>query len=346
MPRRCVKEVGGGTQPGKVARSIVRILRYVARRVPQAIPVLIGVAIVSFMILKLAPGDIADILAGESGTTTPEYAAELRARFGLDQPVWLQLWNYLAKAATLDLGYSQRHGMPVIELIGGRIPATLIVMAASTVLAVVVGTLLGVVAARFVNRPIDTVISVVALLCYATPLFWIGLMMIVLFSVQLGWLPSGGFETLGVAKSGLARTLDIARHAAMPSVTLALFYLAVYARLTRASMLETLSQDYVKLARAKGISETRVALRHALPNAILPTVTMTGVQINTLLGGAVLVETVFAWPGIGRLAYEAVFTRDHNLLIGILLISSVLVISINLIVDLLYAWLDPRIEVG
>jgi peptide/nickel transport system permease protein len=330
-----------------VANSLVRILRYVARRVPQAIPVLIGVAIVSFLILKLAPGDIADILAGESGTTTPEYAAELRARFGLDQPVWLQLWNYLTKAATLDLGYSQRFGMPVIELIASRVPATLIVMAASTVLAVVVGTLLGVVAARFVNRPIDTAISVVALLCYATPLFWIGLMMIVLFSVELGWLPSSGFETLGVANKGsFARTLDIARHAAMPSVALALFYLAVYARLTRASMLETLSQDYVKLARAKGISETRVALRHALPNAILPTVTMTGVQINTLLGGAVLVETVFAWPGIGRLAYEAVFTRDHNLLIGILLISSVLVITINLVVDLLYAWLDPRIEVG
>lgn len=324
----------------------MRILRYVSRRLLQAIPVLIGIIIVSFLILKLAPGDIADILAGEAGSVAPEYAAELRARFGLDQPVWLQLWNYLVKALSLDLGRSHRHAMPVVELIASRVPATLIVMAASTIVAVVVGTLLGVLAARHVNRPIDTVISVLALLCYATPLFWIGLMMIVLFSVELGWLPSGGFESLGAGRTGIARALDIARHAIMPSVALALFYLAVYTRLTRASMLDTLSQDYVKLARVKGLGEARVTLRHALLNAILPTVTMTGVQINALLGGAVLVETVFAWPGIGRLAYEAVFTRDHNLLIGILIVSSVLVIAVNLIVDLLYAWLDPRIEVA
>ena len=324
----------------------MRIARFILRRALQSIPVVIGIAIVSFLILKLAPGDIVDIMAGEAGSATPEYIAELRRHFGLDQPVYVQLWNYLAKAAMFDLGFSQRHRMPVLELIAGRIPATLIVMAASTVVAVGLGTILGVLAARFVNKPTDAVISVVALVCYATPLFWIGLMMIVLFSVKLGWLPSGGFETLGVQGSGLARMLDIARHAVMPSVALALFYLAVYTRLTRASMLDTLTQDYVKLARSKGLSERRVALRHALPNAILPTVTMTGVQINALFGGAVLVETVFAWPGVGRLAYEAVFTRDHNLLIGILLVSSLAVIVINLIVDLVYAWLDPRIDIG
>ena len=324
----------------------MRIARFILRRALQSIPVVIGIAIVSFLILKLAPGDIVDIMAGEAGSATPEYIAELRRHFGLDQPVYVQLWNYLAKAAMFDLGFSQRHRMPVLELIAGRIPATLIVMAASTVVAVGLGTILGVLAARFVNKPTDAVISVVALVCYATPLFWIGLMMIVLFSVKLGWLPSGGFETLGVQGSGLARMLDIARHAVMPSVALALFYLAVYTRLTRASMLDTLTQDYVKLARSKGLSERRVALRHALPNAILPTVTMTGVQINALFGGAVLVETVFAWPGVGRLAYEAVFTRDHNLLIGILLVSSLAVIVINLVVDLVYAWLDPRIDLG
>lgn len=324
----------------------MRIARFILRRALQSIPVLIGIAIVSFLILKLAPGDIVDIMAGEAGSATPEYIAELRRHFGLDQPVYVQLWSYLTKAATFDLGFSQRHRMPVVELIAGRIPATLIVMATSTVVAVGLGTLLGVLAARFVNKPTDAVISVVALVCYATPLFWIGLMMIVLFSVKLGWLPSGGFETLGLQSSGLARMVDIARHAVMPSVALALFYLAVYTRLTRASMLDTLTQDYVKLARSKGLSERRVALRHALPNAILPTVTMTGVQINALLGGAVLVETVFAWPGVGRLAFEAIFTRDHNLLIGILLVSSLLVIVINLIVDLIYAWLDPRIDIG
>jgi peptide/nickel transport system permease protein len=322
------------------------LTRYILRRLLQAVPIVIGVLVVNFLILKLAPGDIVDILAGEAGVATPEYVAELRARFGLDQPVHVQLLAYLAKALSFDLGYSFRHNQPVAALIMSRVPATLIVMAASTTIAVGLGIVLGVLAARNVNRPLDTAISILALLCYATPLFWIGLMMIVLFSVELGWLPSGGFSSLGVAMSAPARALDIARHALMPSVALALFYLALYTRLTRASMLDALTQDYVRLARAKGLAEGRVAFRHALANAILPTVTMTGVQINTLLGGAVLVETVFAWPGIGRLAFEAVFTRDHNLLLGILYISSVLVITINLAVDLLYAWLDPRIEVA
>lgn len=324
----------------------MRVARYVGRRALQAIPVLVGIAIVNFLILKLAPGDLADILAGEAGAADPDYVLELRRRFGLDQPVIVQLGNYLLRLASFDLGFSPRHRMAVTELIASRVPATLILMAASTTIAVAIGTLAGVVAARFVGRPVDTLIGFLALLCYATPLFWIGLMMIVLFSVQLGILPSGGFQTLGVAMSGWERAVDIARHAAMPSIALALFYLAVYTRLTRAAMIDALTQDYVKLARSKGLSETRVTLRHALPNAFLPTLTMTGVQINALLGGAVLVETVFGWPGLGRLAFEAVFTRDHNLLIGILLVSSVLVIAVNLLVDLAYAWLDPRIDVA
>ncbi|MCC7271992.1 MAG: ABC transporter permease [Alphaproteobacteria bacterium] len=321
-----------------------RLARVVLRRLLQAVPIVLGVLVVNFLILRLAPGDIADVLAGESGVATPGYVAELRTRFGLDRPVWVQLFAYVSNAALLDLGWSFRHARPVAELIAARLVPTLILMAASTTLAVGLGIVLGVLAARRVNRPIDAVISTLALLCYATPLFWIGLMMIVLFAVQLGWLPSGGFETLGTGATGLGRILDIARHALMPAVALALFYLALYTRLTRASMLETLTQDYVRTARAKGLPERLVVFKHALANAVLPTVTMTGVQINSLLGGAVLVETVFAWPGIGRLAYEAVFTRDHNLLLGILFLSSVLVILVNLLVDLLYAVLDPRIE--
>ena len=198
-------------------------------------------------------------------------------------------------------------------------------------------------AARHVRKPIDGLISVVALLAYATPVFWIGLMLTLVFSVQLDWLPSGGMNTIGADLAGVDAVLDVARHMVLPTVTLSLFYLALYTRLMRASMLEVYGQDYVTTARAKGAAEGRIAFRHVLRNALLPMVTMLGLQIGSLLGGSVLVETVFGWPGLGRLAFEAVFQRDHNLLLGILLLSSVLVVVANIVVDLLYAKLDPRI---
>lgn len=322
----------------------MRTLRYAGRRLLQAIPIILGILIINFLILQLAPGDVVDVLAGEAGAATAEYMAELRERFGLDRPVPVQLFHYLLNAVQLDLGYSFRHGMPVVKLIASHIPPTLLLMATSTLLAVGLGIVLGVVAARFVNRPPDTIISILSLVCYATPLFWIGLMMIVFFSVELRLLPSGGFQTLGVRMSGMERIVDIAWHTIQPAVALSLFYLALYTRLTRASMLEVYGQDYVRTAFAKGLNARRVAFKHVLWNAILPTVTMAGIQVSALLGGAVLVETVFAWPGIGRLAYEAVHQRDFNLLLGILFMTSAMVILINLLVDILYAWLDPRIE--
>lgn len=323
-----------------------RVLRYLAWRLLQAIPIVAGIAVFNFMLLQLAPGDAADVLAGEAGGATPEYIAELRARFGLDQPVPVQLGKYLWNVARLDLGFSFRHNMPVMDLILSRLPATLLLMGAAIVLAFSLGVLLGVTAARHVNRPLDTVISVGALLAYATPIFWIGLMMILLFSVQLGWLPSSGMRTIGADLTGLAYATDIARHLVLPATALSLFFMALYTRLMRASMLEVYSLDYVTTARAKGLSENRVAFKHVLRNALLPMVTMLGLQIGSMLGGSVLVETVFGWPGLGRLAFEAVFQRDNNLLLGILLLSSVLVVIVNVIIDLAYARLDPRIEVA
>lgn len=317
---------------------------FVLRRLAQVVPTVLIIVVLNFLILHAAPGDVVDVLAGEAGAANPEYIAELRRRFGLDQPLIVQLGRYLLNTLTLDLGYSFRHNVPVLQLILGRLPATLLLMALSIATAISLGVVLGVTAARFVNRPVDGTIAVFALLCYATPTFWIGLMMIVLFSVKLAWLPTGGMMTLGADLSGLALVADIARHAILPASALALFYVAIYTRLMRAAMLEIYGQDYVRTAFAKGLTDRRVAYKHVLRNALLPIVTMAGLQIGSILGGSVLVETVFAWPGLGRLAYEAVFQRDFNLLLGVLIMSSMLVIVVNITVDLIYGWLDPRIE--
>jgi peptide/nickel transport system permease protein len=322
----------------------VGVAGFLARRLVQAVPTVLLIIVVNFLVLHLTPGDVVDVLAGEAGAATPEYVAMLRQRFGLDRPLWTQLLQYVWGVLHLDLGFSFRHNMTVVELTLARLPATLLLMSVSIGLAVALGLVLGVTAARRVNRPADGAIAVLALLSYATPTFWIGLMFIVLFSVKLGWLPTGGMTSVGANYSGPARALDVAHHLVLPTVSLALFYAAIYTRLMRAAMLEVAGQDYVRTARAKGIAEGRIAAHHVLRNALLPLVTMVGVQVGSLLGGSVLVETVFGWPGLGRLAFEAVQQRDYSLLLGILFMSSLLVIAVNLVVDLLYALLDPRIE--
>lgn len=320
------------------------VARFVARRLAQAVPTILLIIVLSFLVLHLTPGDIVDVLAGEAGAATPEYVQMLRQRFGLDRPLTAQLASYVWGVVNLDLGYSFRHNTTVMSLMMGRLPATLLLMGTSLGLAVAIGIVFGVTAARQVNRPADGAIAVLVLLSYATPTFWIGLMLIVLFSVKLGWLPTGGMMTIGPTFTSLGRALDVAHHLILPATSLALFYAAIYTRLMRASLLEVATQDYVRTARAKGIAERRVMYGHALRNALLPLVTMVGVQVGSLLGGSVLVESVFGWPGLGRLAFEAVQQRDYNVLLGILLMSSMLVIVVNLVVDLLYAVLDPRIE--
>ena len=321
------------------------MIRYALRRLATLVPVVLAIAALNFVLLHMAPGDSAEIIAGQSGHGTPEFVAQLRREFGLDRPLYQQFFIFTGRLLSFDLGYSFRHNMPVVDLILSRLPATLLLMVAAIVLAFTLGVFLGVTAARHVNRPLDTIISVGALLAYATPIFWIGLMMILLFSVQLGWLPSSGMRTIGADISGIAYLLDVFRHLVLPACALSLFFMALYTRLMRASMLEVYSLDYVTTARAKGLSERRIAFKHVLRNALLPMVTMLGLQIGSILGGSVLVETVFGWPGLGRLAFEAVFQRDNNLLLGILLLSSVLVVIVNISIDLLYARLDPRIDV-
>ena len=323
-----------------------RRARYVLRRLLQAVPVVLAIVVVNFLLLQLAEGDAVDVLAGEAGSATPEYMAQLRAKFGLDQPLIVQLAVYVKNMLTFDLGFSFRHDMPVSELVFDRLLPTLLLMVCTILIAVGFGIVLGLLAASGLNTWRDNLISVFALVSYATPLFWVGLMMIVVFSLRLGWFPTSGMENVAAFHEGWDRVVDIAHHLVMPVITLSLFYLALYTRLMRASMLEQAGMDYVTTARAKGLTERRIVFVHILRNAMLPVLTMAGVQVGALIGGSVIVESVFAWPGLGMLAFEALFARDLNLLLGIFLLSALLVVAINLVVDLLYSLLDPRIEVG
>ena len=320
--------------------------RYVLKRLLQAVPVVVAIIVVNFFLLQLAEGDAVDVLAGEAGSATPEYMEQLREKFGLDQPLIVQLGVYMKNMLTFDLGYSFRHDMPVSQLVLDRLMPTLLLMVSTIILAVGFGIVLGLIAAANLNTWRDNVISIFALISYATPLFWIGLMMIVVFSLKLRWFPTSGMEDVAQFYEGWDRVKDIAHHLIMPTLTLSLFYLALYTRLMRASMLEQASMDYVTTARAKGLTERRIVFVHILRNALLPVVTMAGVQVGSLIGGSVIVESVFAWPGLGMLAFEALFARDLNLLLGIFLLSALLVVAINLVVDLLYSFLDPRIEVA
>ena len=321
-------------------------IRYVARRLLQAIPIVLAIVVVNFILLQFAEGDAADVLAGEAGSATPEYLAQLRAKFGLDQPVYIQLLVYIKNILMLDLGYSFRHDLPVFDLIMNRLGPTLILMITTILLAVGFGVLLGLLAATGLNTWRDNLISVFALVSYATPLFWVGLMLIVVFSIRLGWFPTSGMETIGAFYEGWDRVLNIAHHLVLPAITLSLFYLALYTRLMRASMLEQAGMDYVVTARAKGVGERTIVFRHILRNALLPVVTMAGVQVGSLIGGSVIVESVFGWPGLGLLAFDALFARDLNLLLGIFFLSACLVVAVNLVVDIIYSFLDPRIEVA
>lgn len=314
------------------------------RTLAQALPTVAGIIVLCFLLLHLMPGDAADVLAAQSGSATAETMVALRQRFGLDQPLLTQLVTYLTHLAHFDLGYSARFGMSVSQLVMERLPNTLLLMVSGLGMALVLGILAGWVMAIFVGRWPDRILQVMVLLFYSTPGFWIGLMAIVLFSVKLGWLPSTGSSTVGIPMSGFHYLADRASYLLMPSLALSSFFIAVYARLTRAAMLEIQGQDFIRTATAKGLHPVVVQFRHALRNALVPVTTVAGIHLGNLLGGAVVVETVFGWPGMGQLALEAVIGRDFNVLLSVLLLSSFLVIAANAGIDLLQSWLDPRIQ--
>ncbi|MBB1596271.1 MULTISPECIES: ABC transporter permease [unclassified Achromobacter] len=328
----------------------MKFLSFLVSRIGKALVVVLGVVIINFFLIRLAPGDPAAVLAGQAGAGDAAYVDQLRVAFGLDKPILTQLMLYLKGVVQLDLGFSYRNHVPVLDLIVERLPATFLLMSCAFLFSIVLGVFLGVVAAkaRYRNkrRWIDSSVMTGALLLYATPLFWLSLMGILLFSVVLGWLPAFGMETVGSGLTGLARAADIAQHLVLPTVTLGCFFMAVYVRLTRASMLEVIGMDFVKTARAKGVSPSRVIRTHVLRNALLPVITFAGIQLGQMAGGAVLTETVFAWPGIGRLMFDALLQRDYQLLLGIFLVTSIMVVVFNLLTDVLYRLIDPRIGAG
>ena len=317
---------------------------FFARRCFKALLVIFFVIAINFALIRAAPGDPATILAGESGAVDAGFVERVRQEYGLDKPLPVQLLTYMKQLLTFQLGDSYRENRPVKDIILEKLPATLLLTLSAFVFSVVVGVALGIAAARRAGTWVDTLITAGSLVFFAMPLFWIGLLAIVFFSMKLGWLPPYGMSTVGADLSGWAAVVDIAKHLVMPAVTLGLFYVAIYTRVTRAAALEVMDQDFVKTARAKGVPERRVWRRHILRNSLLPVITFVSLQAGHILGGSVLIETVFAWPGIGRLAFDALFQRDYNLLLAVFFVSSVMVVIFNLIADMLYSVADPRIE--
>jgi len=315
-------------------------------RLVKTVLVAVAVVLLSFFLIRVVPGDAATVMAGQSGYADEQYMNSLRAEYGLDQPLPVQLWKYVRNVAQGDLGTSYVRRQPVATVIMERLPNTLLLNAFALVVAAAGGIFLGAAAARRPGSLGDSAVTVLAMLFYAVPQFWLGLIMVLVFGVWLAWVPPFGIETMGADYTGLARLGDVAQHIILPGMTLALYFLASYARLTRASMLEVADQDFVKTARAKGLTERRVARRHILRNALIPLITYAGLQASILVGGSVLVENVFSWPGIGTLASEAVKARDNPVLLGIFIVTAILVCLFNLITDIAYSIADPRVELG
>ena len=323
---------------------MMRAITVIGRTTARSIPTMLGIIVISFVLLHLMPGDAVDAIVGMSGSASKETVAQLRETYGLDQSFPMQFWNYLSRVFRLNLGMSINYSAPVLDVILERLPATLTLMLTAFVLALVGGIVIGWAMAVFAGRWPDRLLTSGSLLLYSAPNFWVGLMIIVLFSAKLQWLPASGAETIGAGLTGWAWFSDRVVHLILPSCALAAFFVAIYARLTRAAMLEVLRQDYIRTAEAKGLHPMLIQFRHGLRNALIPVTTVAGLHLGNLLGGAVVVETVFNWPVLGRLTMNALAARDTQVLLGILLLSSVAVIVTNLLIDWLATWLDPRIR--
>lgn len=321
--------------------------RAVLSRVLQGLVLVLAVVVLNFVLVHAAPGDPVETIAGVSGGMSPELMAELRAQYGLDKPLPVQLGVYLGKVMTGDLGYSYFFNLPVVSLIGERVPATLLLVASAVMLAFVVGTTLGVLSSPKPNGLLSQFITVLSMVGFAAPVFWMGIMLVILFASVFHVLPVSGMRAADSSGGGLTDirdVLDVLWHLVLPALTLSLVYLAQYSRLARSSMLDVLGSDFVRTARAKGLADRVVLYKHALRNALLPVVTVLGLQFGNVMAGAILVETVFNWPGLGRLAFESVLRRDYPTILGVLLFSSIVVIVMNLLIDLAYRLIDPRIK--
>lgn len=316
--------------------------RYVVRRLLQVLPSVAGIIVLSFLLVHLAPGDPIGALAGDFGDE--RYYAFMRAKFGLDRSLPEQFLTYAGNVLRGDLGDSFIHGRPVFDVIGERLPATLMLMVTALAVSSAAGIVLGALAARRPFGKLDFAVTTVSLLGYATPSFWLAQVALLSLAFYGGLFPISGMTDPRVVHTGLARVLDVAYHLALPALVLAASEIALVTRLTRTGLLEAMGREYVRTARAKGLPEGRALVRHALPNALLPVVTIIGGRVGFLFTGAALIEIVFAWPGLGRLLLSAVQTRDYPLILGMFLMVAFSVVLANLVTDLLYARIDPRIR--
>lgn len=316
---------------------------FLLRRAIGVIPLVFGVIVLTFTLIHLVPGDVLTVIAGEY-PLPEEVVIKIRSDLGLDRPLYEQLFIYLLHILQGDLGYSYISKSPVLNLILNRLPFTLLLTLAPMIAASISGVVLGVVASRKQYSLSDNAISTLTVVGFSIPVFWMGQLLIQFFSLQLGLLPAQGLTSLRASYEGPALWLDILRHLVLPAITLGMLQVALVTRLARASMLESLTQDYIVWAKAKGLPENTIVFKHALKNALLPVTTLVGYNFGYLLTGAVLIEVVFAWPGLGRLLVDAVFLRDFPVMTGLLIFVSFMVIVGNLLTDMAYALLDPRIK--
>jgi peptide/nickel transport system permease protein len=318
--------------------------RHIARRLLQAIPLLIVISMLTFLIVEIAPGDAAQMYINPEGGTDPAYIAQVRRSLGLDEPVYLRYVNWLGKTLSGDFGFSFRTRRPVSLDVGDRLPNTLLLGSAALLLSFVIAIPIGVVSALKRYSFIDYILSTVALAGVSIPIFWVALLLVQVFAIQLDVLPASGMRNVRESFTGFPAAIDVLQHMILPTITLSLAQIAGWSRYQRSALLEVLGQDFIRTARGKGLTERRVLSVHALRNSLIPMVTLVGISVPTVVTGAFITETIFSWPGIGRMGVDAVTGRDYPVIMAVTLMSALLIIIGNLLADLAYAWVDPRIR--
>ena len=319
------------------------LARTTATRVIYAVVLLVAVLVLNFSLMHMAPGDVADTISQSMGGADQEVLDAIRRDYGLEQPFYVQLGRYIGGVLRFDLGYSFFYNQPVTSLILERLPATLLLVIVAQLLALVVGVVLGVISARRPNGAVSHFVTFLALFGYAAPVFWTGILLLIGFSLHVHWFPVAGMRDVTIEGGFWVHFVDVARHLVLPVITLSSIFLALYSRLSRATMMEVLGSDYVRTARAKGLTDRQVVYKHALKNSLSPVITLAGLQFSAVISGAVLVETVFSWPGLGTLAFQSIIARDTPTILGILFFSALVVIVGNLLTDLALRLVDPRV---
>ena len=305
---------------------------------------LLAVIILNFGMMHLAPGDVADSISQSMGGADEEVLNEIRATYGLDRPFIVQLGSYIGKVIRFDLGYSFFYTQPVSQLIFQKLPATLLLVLTAQFVALIVGVFLGVYSAQRPNGLSSHFVSFFALFGYSAPVFWSGLLLLIGFSLHIQWFPVAGMRDVTIEGNFLEEAIDIVRHMVLPVITLASIFLALYSRLSRATMMEVLGSDYIRTAKSKGLTDREIIYKHALKNSLSPVITLAGLQFSAVVSGAILVESVFSWPGLGTLAFESIIARDTPTILGILFFSALVVIVGNLLTDLALRLVDPRVR--